>query len=304
MTQQPANDLIIHGKSYEIHVITNTLNSNRYANFKLEFNPILTLTNLQEHPEMKNSRDDEWEMCLIKCSFWNTMNNVMASLGNNTFRYTVAGVPTTITLPDGNYTLQSINNAIDYYFATNGLSTGNLVFGVNTATSKANLLLKATYAVDFTHASNIGIALLLGFTGVNANNTAGVNVMIASAVAEPQLNYYGANRVLIETIQVRVDIINHRVYANQHNSINAERQDILYEFGISSSPATLQVERNQNSHYIKIRQMNEIPNMRISFTNQDGVELPLNKEATCQFQLRRNMEHRIQKAINSQVRRY
>lgn len=293
------NDIVIHGKNIELYAITNTLNGNRYGNFQLDFNPNLTLTNLLEHPEMRNAKDDEWEMGLIKCGVWNTMLNVFASKGNNTFRFHISGVAHTITLADGNYTYASINDEINFYLSSLGLTVNLITFTPNTATSRLRIIVKPTIKVDFTLAQNLGIATFLGFTGQNIDNTLGVNNLIVVAPDEPQMNVFGSSNVLVETIQVRVNTVNHRVYTNGHNSTTATQNDILYEFGINSTPSTLQVERQMNSHYIKIRPVNTISSIRITFTNQDGVELPLNKEATCQLQLRRSMDYRIQKVAQN-----
>lgn len=287
------NDVIIHGKYYEVHVITNQLSNNQYSDFLLQFSPDLVLTNLLEHPELRNSKDDEWEMGLIKCSFWNTMPNIMAALGNNTLTFTIAGVPHTITLQDGNYTYQSINDELNYWFSANSVATNSIAFTPHLPTSHLVIIMKPTFAIDFTLAGNVGIAAVLGFTGQTISNATGV-IQTYRSLAEPEFNRFGLTRTLVETIQIRVDAINHRVYSNGHNSVNALQQDILYEFGINSTPSTLQVERASVEHFVKMRQSNVIKNIRIRFTNQDGIVLPLNKEASVQLQLRRNMESRVQ----------
>jgi len=290
-----SNDTYIHGKNIELHVLTNNTSGNTYASYQLNFNPHLTLTNFMEHPEMRNSKDDEWEMSLIKTTFWNSMENIMAVRNNNTIKFLIASVPYTITLPNGNYSLQAINDEINYFLSANGLSLNLLVFVSNIATSRVKAIVKQTIQIDFTDVANLGIATFLGFTGQNLNNTGGVNIMSVSGLNEPLMNSYGADGLLIEQIQVRCDLVNHRVYANRHNENEAKQSAILYEYGINSSPSTLQVERNDSGHYIKIKTNNSIPNIRFEITNQDGVLLPLNKEATIQVQLRRNMDVRIQK---------
>mgnify|MGYP001763991467 CR=1 FL=1 len=292
-----SNDVIIHGKNIEIHALTNNTNGNTYAQYQLNFNPVLTLTNYQEHPEMRNSKDDEWEMCLIKATFWNTMPNITNNRNNNTLIFKIGVINHLVMFGDGNYTLQTINDEINYYLSANGLSLNLITFIPNLSTSKTRAILKPTLYIDFTNPTNTGIAQFLGFTGQILDNSAGVNNLIYMSNLEPKMNYYGDDAVLVEQIQVRVDIVNHRVYANKHNDNYAYPTDILYEMGVNSIPSTLQVERSNNFHYIKIKQQNGIPNLRISFTNQDGVLLPLNKEASVQLQLKRNMDMRVQKQV-------
>lgn len=292
---QTTNDVIIHGKNIEVFAITNNLNGNKYENFHLDFQPSLILTNIKEHPEMRNSKDDEWEVGLVKCSVWNSMPNILASRTNNTLTFTIAGVPYTITLADGNYNYSSINDEINLFLSANGLTSNLLTFFPNTATSRLRAIVKPTVAVNFTLAGNVGMATFLGFVGQNLNNTGGVNNMIVNGLQEPQMNVFGANGILLETIQIRCDIVNHRVYINGHTSSIATQNDILYEFAFNSSPSTLQIERASIEHFVKIRPVNTIDRIRLIITNQDGVELPLNKEATIQLQIRRNMEYRIQK---------
>ena len=303
MAQPVRNDVIIHGKNIEIHALTNNIAPNRYASFELDFIPSLILTDNREHPEMKNSKEDEWEVGLLRTSVWNSMKNVLASLGNNTIRFLIGVVVHTITLQDGTYQLQSINDEINYYLSSNGISANKITFVPHTPTGKVLVVIAPTVSIDFTHASNIGLGLLLGFVGQNLNNV-GLNNLITLASAMPRLNYYGPNSILVEVIHVRIDIINHRVYANNHLTSTATKNDILYKFSLNSSPSSLQVERVDNQHYIKIRQSNEIKSIRYIFTNQDGIELPLENEATIQIQLRRSMDYRVQSIVNNTNNRY
>ena len=99
---------------------------------------------------------------VISASIWNTSYNISADFLNNNFTFTTGGVPRSITIPDGLYSLGGLNSFLSTQFTNLGLSANVITISGNDATQKTILtFLNAGDSVNFTIANSV--RLILGF---------------------------------------------------------------------------------------------------------------------------------------------
>lgn len=109
-------------------------------------------------------------LAVHEASIWNSIHNISAALGNNTFRVSEAGVVFTSIIPDGNYSIEELQDRLQIeHLAVGGIANTFLLEG-DSATQRTSLTLDATLigapgvSVDFLTAGSPRI--LLGFDAV------------------------------------------------------------------------------------------------------------------------------------------
>ena len=77
------------------------------------------------------------ELSVQQANIWNISNNISVSLGNNVFAFTAGGVPRSITLQDGLYSLSGLQTAISTQLINLGLSANLFTFSGDYSTQKS-----------------------------------------------------------------------------------------------------------------------------------------------------------------------
>ncbi len=127
---------------------------------------------------------------VISASIWNTSYNISASFLNNNFTFTTGGVPRSITIPDGLYSLGGLNAFLGTQFSNLGLSANIITVSGNDATQKTILtFLNAGDSVNFTVANSV--RLVLGFNSrVVVSLSAGFNEFSDNVAVFNRVNSY------------------------------------------------------------------------------------------------------------------
>ena len=129
-------------------------------------------------PTIYLSNPDLWEILPVSATFWNSVANIRATYGNNTFIYTTQLAPAavltkTIILPDGFYSLYDIHNNLVSQMSAFG--DGSIVnprvrFTADQGSSRAIItILKDTVnpnidlIIKFTDILTTGLRTMLGF---------------------------------------------------------------------------------------------------------------------------------------------
>ena len=207
--------------------------------------------------------DISHEAALISLNLSNTWFNVTEANGNNLFHYYNGTVWKTLTIPDGNYSLQTLNMAIHEGMKENGDVTIDGVTGVETyninispqiGTLKVKIEVKNSYKVDL----SIGnIRNLLGFDAieVSATQVGPSNADITNGVNE---------------LHLHCSLINAGMYKN------ASTSDIIHSFVPAGQVGASLNFRNDNPLYIAIRDSRYIDSIRMYVTDQLGRSVNLN----------------------------
>ena len=165
-------------------------------------------------------------------SFINSIYNLSASLGNNTFKYYSPKTSTwyTITLTDGTYNSSFLDNQLNTILTnnnditnTNGTISYPIIFYSNLYLDRVQLTLSAGYQVDFTTSN---FYQLVGFNSEIYSNTTS-NPIIYTAPNSAQFSDISAN------FFIQCSIVNEGLYINSTYGANS---GIIYSIN-GSTPA-------------------------------------------------------------------
>ena len=114
-------------------------------------------------------------LCVNQASIWNTSYNISASFGNNKITIVEAGIPITLTIPDGLYSLGGLNAYLSTQFTNQGQPSNLITISGDDATQKTIItFFKAGDQVDFTQPNSVRV--ILGFNArVVVSLSAGFN---------------------------------------------------------------------------------------------------------------------------------
>lgn len=200
-------------------------------------------TNLNPPIRLKKGSDKNYEVALVSASICRGWPTISEELKNNKLQYRLSSTDTwkTITFPDGNYTLDLLNNylkgvmkAVGHYNAgvdTTETATSDdiyyIVIGANSATGRVKITIGSTYEVNLNPTiSTVNYYMgrdVLGFTS---------SVLAASGTST---EYVGANvpdfNRGVNQIQIRSDIVDpNGAY------VNGSPGSVLYAFTPNSPP--------------------------------------------------------------------
>lgn len=207
--------------------------------------------------------DIQHECALLDMTLWNTWFNVSVALNNNTFKYYNGTTWKTVTIPDGNYNLESLEEAIHEGMkvlgdvitdGVTGSETYNINLIPNYSTIKIKLDLKNGFQVDFTTGK---IHLLLGFEP---------NIYTTTTYATTKANL--TNNV--NEFFIHCSLINAGMY------LNATSSDVIATLVPTVPPGAIIKVSNDNPIYMPIRDSRFFDNIRMYITDQLGRPVNLN----------------------------
>ena len=205
------------------------------------------------------------EAALVSLNLWNTWFNVTAANGNNLFRYYNGTVWKVLTIPDGNYSLQTLEMAIHEGMKANtdvtidgvtGVETHNINISSQIGTLKIKIEVKNSFKVDL---ATDNIRNLLGYDAIEVSVTqvGSSNANITNGLNE---------------LHLHCSLVNGGMY------MNASTSDIIYNF-VPAGPAGAALNfRTDNPLYMAIRDNRYIDSIRLYMTDQLGRSVSLNGE--------------------------
>lgn len=223
----------------ELHAERNT----RTHDFTINFSRAIDLS------------DGLWAIALQKIDYCFAWFNIEASYNNNTFSYSNGVVYRTVTLPDGNYTVDLINDYLHEVMLANGDYTIDPVTGApvysisitpNYPTLKTKISIAGGYMVDFTGSSKF--RELLGFPAV---------VVAATALGTEHANIDRD----VESLHLHCDLV-----TNSYN--NATNNDLLYTLVPNGFPGSILKEEPHERIFLPIKGATHVNRIRIYFTDQ------------------------------------
>lgn len=159
---------------------------------------------------------------VISASLWHVFPNVSAAFGNNQLSYIYNGNATVITIPDGLYSIATLNDYVSETFKDQQEPSDLFVFYADAATSKVAIHLNyIPLAIDIGIANSIGT--ILGWPLASPTLTASFAGDVFTAPNQAELNR--VNRVLI-----------HSNFCNGSYSNSQGGSDIIASIPIDVSP--------------------------------------------------------------------
>jgi hypothetical protein len=109
---------------------------------------------------------------VVSARVWYTSPNISAEIGNNHLRFSYNGQSYDITLEDGSYGVEELDDVLSKYFVGAGLSSNLFILETNDAVQKVYITFEvAGVSIDFTGADTI--RTVLGFEGIITSTTPG-----------------------------------------------------------------------------------------------------------------------------------
>lgn len=127
-----------HGITKQFSIIFSSATANYNSPNMDKFS--VTLNNPISVPKEANSCD----VALYSANIWNSSPNIITSV-NDVFSFIVNGVPASVIIPEGLYSLPEFNQTIAQLVGPNKFE-----FSGNTATQKVQIEIAANYQIDFT----------------------------------------------------------------------------------------------------------------------------------------------------------
>jgi len=212
-------------------------------------------------------KNTQYEIGLVKASVCYAFHNVSTAFSNNTVQYSTNGGTsfTTITFPNGLYSIDAINQFIQAQMlangdvpTVNGAPQYNIIVAPNYSTLKVDITVKNNYQLKF----NSSMYELLGFD--NSQRTVSTTTS-------------GNN---VANITRSVNSLSIKCSIATGSFENATTSDVIYTFIFNVGPGSLQEIAPNQILYVPINTYNEIQSIRMRLTDQLGRPVDLNNEPT------------------------
>ena len=209
----------------------------------------------------------DWEVALIKANLWYAWYNISVDKNNNTFRYFNGSIYQNVTIADGQYTVDQLNDALHRVMKDNGDFTlvgstevYDIILEPNFSTLKVSLTLTNSYRLDLATGD---LYLLLGADQVEYSFTGTQDFPNIANIND------GINDLSIRSSVISQD-------ASFNNDVGT---DILYTFVPTSIPGTNINIDPQNKIFLPVRSINEkVKSIRLYLTDNLNRRVDLNDE--------------------------
>jgi len=197
-----------------------------------------------------------YEVALQSFNCFNTFFNISSAFSNNTFQYKLSGGSyTTLTLPNGKYTLTDLNT---YIKAQLGTDSATFTLRANNMRNRCEIVLTTSTCIKF----NSDLYIMLGFTENEELATDGVHI----ATNHPNFSRG------IDRLYLNIDIID-------SNYKDGASSQAVFEFVMSVPPAYYQ-EIIPNERYYNHVRVQSINSIHFSITDSQNRPVDLNGEST------------------------
>jgi hypothetical protein len=220
--------------------------------------------------------DCRYEIALVKLNLWYSWYNISTDFGNNTLRYSPDGGTTwkTITIPNGQYTVDQINTVIqsamfkngDYYTNAQNVTSYNITISADYSTLKVNIAVSSNFQVDLTVSA---LNLLLGFGSIIVT--------------------YTQEGSLPANINRDINSLSLKCSISVGSFSNNNSSNILYTFVPTSIPGTnLNITPKPKLIFLPVVNTNRLTSIRITIVDNLGRRVDLNNQpVTCLLVLRK-----------------
>ena len=212
-------------------------------------------------------KEYDYEIGLIQLSMNYSYPNVSSGNGNNTIEITDNGTFTTLTVPDGNYSVDALNT-----FIQGKMKSLNIGHSVSNGVDVYALAITPNFNTGLVDISITG-TFQLRMTGSTFHNLLGYASTTLTATNSPHSSTKAVDLTNgITSINVRCSIAQGTYDSKGNNS------DILYAFTPTVSPYSYISERPNNPIYLDINTHNQIPRINMRITDNLNRDLDLRNE--------------------------
>ena len=220
------------------------------SDFKVNYTPPIDL-------------DTDYEISLIQANIWYSWHNISDKFNNNTFEYWNGTIWKRVTIPNGIYSINSLNNYIHYVMKNNNDYNADtdeyyINFIPNYSTFKLLVDIQNNYQLNL---SISDLNEILGF----------------DKIQYIQSSQEGRNQVDItrgvNSLQIHCSLVTSSYDNDKHKS------DIIQSFSPTKQAGSLLVIENSSHIYIPL-DTRKISQIRVYITDQKGRIMDLNGEHT------------------------
>ena len=228
------------------------------------------------------------QCALAYLGIYYSWRNITAGMGNNSFQYKFNRTVYDVVIPDGFYTIDDLNNFLQYIMEKNGHciydDEGEPAFYIS---FNANLIyyqvsftltrVPTTLPVGFTNPNNISLSGLLPeliFSNSNFNKLLGINIGTYPTTANTPVvgNAYSFNSQNVAQISpVTTVLVSCNLVFNNNNNLN---RHIFYQFTPNSTYGSYMTFQVPYLIWYEVSAGN-YDNIEMQFSDQDGNPLNL-----------------------------
>lgn len=206
-------------------------------------------------PPIELDKRKSWEVALVGGAYTNTISNVSAAIGNNTFRYSHnSGANwTVVTLSPGGYSVADVDrflkeslHANNHYTESppgSGIYVYPINLGIDLALYRVTVSLSAGFYIDFSNNGTSTLYQLLGFAGAPITTS-------GTTIAPNGARIYND----IQQLYVKTDIIDNGIRINNNATSGIIRSVANLNFGLPvefKDPSGDYTYYPVKSHYIE-----------------------------------------------------
>jgi len=220
----------------------------------------------------------KWECALVSCSFTYLIHNITEALQNNHFKYTIESVEYDITIPDGMYSIQTLNEFIQEQMKEEGHYIPR---------DPDNQIYQDDYYVKLLPFIPSGRTKIVVSDYLESVDLGGLNKLLGITASILSAGVYFGNlppkfNEGVDVIQIRTpDLVTRSSY------INGVEASCIYSFNPNAPASTELVIVPDQRIYFEVSSSRPITNMSVKMTNLDGVPIKLHSQIKYVFHLRR-----------------
>jgi len=251
-------------KNDSFYIELSNSSSQNSADFIIEY-PIPIVLNAVNSENAK-----KWEVALRTINMWNSYYTISSALGNNIVTIGWAASEKVVTVPDGFYSIETLNEALKNDFISTGTSfeSGGITFDADAFDMRAN---GATGKVDiqtidggYFEFGATSFYELIGWTLGTHNFTSTTLIQAGSNL--PDVN------AGVSTFQLHVDL-------TSQSFTNSQQGDVIYSFSASGTDPWGQIQKEPTQlSFLPVKYDDTINRIHVRITDQDGTLIQFQDE--------------------------
>jgi hypothetical protein len=221
----------------------------RSDDFTTLYQPYVALGGKRSIESTEDDNEPKYEIALISFGGWNSVPNISAEQGNNTFQYVGAGpVVRNVVFPDGIYSFAQMQSAIAADLIAAGFPAASITIVPNTSTGRITIGVAAGFTVNF-----VGLwRILAGFEAAQ-----GPIVGPASVVGNLLADITNG----IDSFLIHCDLV-------VDSTVNSNASDVILTYRPTTRPGSAITITPATPIYVPTRRNDYIDRVRMYITDQ------------------------------------
>jgi hypothetical protein len=223
--------------------------ASRSSDFTTLFQPYVVLGGKKSVEATLDDNEPAFEIALINFSGWNSVPNISAAQGNNTFQYVdPLAVVHNVVFDDGIYSFAQMQSIIQADILAAGFPAASITLTPNTSTAKVSIGVAAGFTVNF-----VGLwRLLAGFEAAQAP-IIGATTVVGNLLADITAG--------IDNFLVHCDFA-------INSTIGGSQSDVIFTYRPNAPPGAAITFVPATPMYVSVRRNDYIDRIRMYITDQ------------------------------------